>query len=73
VAVCFDRNTGVVGLAIVLTMEHDLAFVRKAYDARASGYVLKEAAAKENVGAIWGPAERAARELPPARCPRPDR
>ena len=49
---------------VVLTMEHDPAFARKAYDAGASAYVLKEAAAKELVGAIWTAARQPARELP---------
>jgi hypothetical protein len=43
-------------------------FMRQAYDAGASAYVLKEL-----VGAIWAAAGRAARELPPGRRPRADR
>jgi two-component system response regulator NreC len=37
---------------VVLTMEHDAGFMREAYGAGAKGYVLKEAAASELVGAI---------------------
>ena len=37
---------------VVLTMEHDPAFMRDAIDAGASGYVLKEAAATDLVHAI---------------------
>ncbi len=58
---------------VVLTRGHDPAFMHQVYDAGASAYVLKEAAAKELVGAIWAAAERAARELPPGRRPRADR
>ena len=41
-------NTAVV----VLTMEHEPSFIRAAFDAGASNYVLKEAAATELVDAI---------------------
>ena len=37
---------------VVLTMDHDPAFIRAAFDAGASNYVLKEAAATELVNAI---------------------
>jgi two-component system, NarL family, response regulator NreC len=37
---------------VVLTMEHDPGFMRQAYAAGASGYVLKDAAPKELVRAI---------------------
>jgi two-component system, NarL family, response regulator NreC len=37
---------------VVLTMEADPAFLHDAYDAGASGYVLKDAAQAELVGAI---------------------
>jgi two-component system response regulator NreC len=54
---------------VVLTMEHDPVFVRQAYDAGASGYVLKDAAATELVGAIWTAARQPARELPGGQHP----
>jgi two-component system, NarL family, response regulator NreC len=44
----FSPGTAVV----VLTMEHDPGFMREAYRAGASAYVLKEAAATELVTAI---------------------
>ena len=37
---------------VVLTMEHNPLFVRRAHDAGASGYVLKDAAATELVRTI---------------------
>ncbi|HEY2160944.1 MAG TPA: response regulator transcription factor [Solirubrobacteraceae bacterium] len=45
---------------VVLTMEHDPAFMREAYEAGASGYVLKEQAPTELVGAIRAAVQRAA-------------
>jgi two-component system, NarL family, response regulator NreC len=49
---------------VVLTMEHDPAFMRDALEAGASGYVLKEAAATDLVKAI----RAAAQEHRPARA-----
>jgi two-component system response regulator NreC len=45
---------------VVLTMEQEPVFIRQAYDAGASGYVLKESAATELVGAIRSAADRSA-------------
>ncbi len=42
---------------VVLTMEHDPAFMRDALDAGASGYMLKEAAATDLVKAIRAAAD----------------
>jgi two-component system, NarL family, response regulator NreC len=49
---------------VVLTMEDDPMFMREAYTAGASGYVLKEAAATELVNVIRSAAGRAASGLP---------
>jgi two-component system response regulator NreC len=43
---------------VVLTMEHEPVFMRRAFDAGASGYVLKDAAATELVRAIRAAAKR---------------
>jgi two-component system response regulator NreC len=55
----FSPGTAVV----VLTMEDDPLFMRAAYDAGASGYVLKVAASTDLVGAIRAAAARAASRL----------
>jgi two-component system response regulator NreC len=55
----FSPGTAVV----VLTMEDDPVFMRAAYDAGASGYVLKVAASTDLVGAIRAAAARAASRL----------
>jgi two-component system, NarL family, response regulator NreC len=54
----FSPGTAVV----VLTMEHDPVFMREAYSAGASGYVLKEAAATELVSVIRSAASPATSE-----------
>jgi two-component system, NarL family, response regulator NreC len=61
----FSPGTAVV----VLTMEHDPVFMRAAYDAGASGYVLKEAAATDLVSAIRAAAGGEASELPEGPYP----
>ncbi|HWF74531.1 MAG TPA: response regulator transcription factor [Solirubrobacteraceae bacterium] len=43
---------------VILTMEHDPALRREAYEAGASGYVLKEEAPRELVRAIRAAVER---------------